>query len=184
MAGGQPRSRTRLQYEHACRERYRANLKLAEAAIAAGAARASLPEAQQRALVRRANERGRDVTRAADRKEDRHSLKRAEAAGVADDDLTPAQRQAKRRKEGDKTKRQENKRLNLEAEKAIAAGRPLTAEQRKGYESLENSRKGNRDRNRKRRTDEAKAKKAKQKEAKASDDDDCSTWPDIVLFIL
>lgn len=71
-------------YEHACRDRYRGNferdryrgnLELAQAALAASAAPATLPDAQKRALARRAAEEKREGKRSEVRKEDRASLK-------------------------------------------------------------------------------------------------------------
>ncbi|EJT52766.1 hypothetical protein A1Q1_02101 [Trichosporon asahii var. asahii CBS 2479] len=47
-------------YEHRCRAKFKANLKIAEEAVAAGADAASLPDAQRRALTRRSNDVARD----------------------------------------------------------------------------------------------------------------------------
>lgn len=140
-------------YEHKCREKYRANLKTAQAVVAADASPASLSEPLRRALARRAAEKKRETGRAA-----RHSLKRAEADGLCDGDLDEEQAAAKRRIVRDKDKREERKRLHGEVINVMADGRALTAEQKNAYESLEKSRKANRERNARNRA-AAKSKK-------------------------
>lgn len=145
-------------YEHRCREKYRANLKTAQAVVAAGASPVSLSEPLRRALARRAAEEKRETNRAANRKAARHSLKRAEADGLSDGDLDEEQAAAKRRIVRDKEKRKERKRLHGEAINVMADGRALTAEQKNAYDSLEKSKKDNRERNARNRA-AAKSKK-------------------------
>lgn len=145
-------------YEHRCRAKFKANLKIAEEAVAAGADAASLPDAQRRALTRRSNDVARDKKRCVVRKDDRHDLNRARAAGATDNDLTARQRKTQRQVDRDKQKREERKELAARAEAALAAGLQPSAAERKAYDSLENSRRGNRERIAKKRA----AEKAKQ----------------------
>lgn len=133
-------------YEKLCRQRYRINLQAAKTALDAGALPINLPEPQRRALARRANEVAREKKRCAKRSADNTSFREAEAAGVAEEDMTPDQKKAKRAAEMKTASRQRLDAAGDAAAEALKAGAVLTEEEQAAYDRRQDLLRKNRER--------------------------------------